>query len=39
MGTLNVRDNQIQDCVDNGNPNNRPAVTAPLPAPQIIGTP
>jgi len=39
MGTLNVRDNQIQDCVDNGNPNNRPTVTAPLPAPQIIGTP
>jgi hypothetical protein len=39
MGTLNARDNQIQDCVDNGNPNNRPAVTAPLPAPQIIGNP
>jgi len=39
MGTLNVRANQIQDCVDNGNPNNRPPVTTPLPAPQIIGTP
>ncbi len=39
MGTLNVRNNQIQDCVDNGNPNNRATVTAPLPAPQIIGTP
>jgi hypothetical protein len=39
MGTLNVRANQIQDCVDNGNPNNRLPVTTPLPAPQIIGTP
>ncbi len=39
MGTLNARNNQIQDCVDNGNPNNRPTVTEPLPAPQIIGTP
>jgi hypothetical protein len=39
MGTLNVRANQIQDCVDNGNPNNHPLATQPLPAPQIIGTP
>jgi outer membrane murein-binding lipoprotein Lpp len=39
MGTMNARDNQISDCVANGNPNNRPLAAAPLPAPQIIGNP
>lgn len=39
MGTLDARNNQIQDCVDNGNPNNAPATAATVPAPQIIGTP
>jgi hypothetical protein len=39
MGTLNARNNQIQDCVQNGNPNNRSIAGAPLPAPQITGTP
>jgi hypothetical protein len=39
MGTMNARDNQINDCVENGNPNNRPLGGAPLPAPQIIGNP
>ena len=39
MGSLNARDNQISNCVANGNPNNRPLAAAPLPAPQIIGNP
>ena len=43
MGTMSARDTQIQDCVDNGNPD-APAAGGPtaagakLPAPQIIGT-
>jgi len=40
MGTLDARNNQISDCVQNGNPNNRPATAAiQMPAPQIAGTP
>jgi hypothetical protein len=39
MGTMSARDNQISDCVENGNPNNRPLAGAPLPAPRIIGNP
>jgi hypothetical protein len=40
MGTLNARNNQVKDCVQNGNPNNHPATAAiQMPAPQIAGTP
>jgi hypothetical protein len=37
MGSLSARNNQINDCVQNGN-TTRPVIPgAPLPAPQIIG--
>jgi hypothetical protein len=41
MGTLNAYNNQVSDCVENGNPNTTPPATAaaPLPKPQIVGTP
>jgi hypothetical protein len=39
MGSLNARNNQIQDCMDNGNPDAALPGQAKLPAPQIIGTP
>jgi hypothetical protein len=41
MGTLNAYNNQVSDCVENGNPNTTPPAPAgaPLPKPQIIGTP
>ncbi len=41
MGTLNAYNNQVNDCVNNGNPNTSPPPTAgtPLPKPQIVGTP
>jgi hypothetical protein len=42
LGTLDARNNQIKDCMENGNPEapavgGTPSITAPLPAPQIIG--
>jgi hypothetical protein len=39
LGTLSARDNQISDCVDNGNTSRPGGGGAPLPVPQIIGTP
>ena len=38
-GTLDARNNQIQDCVDNGNPDAQIPGEKPLPAPQIIAQP
>ncbi len=39
MGTLDARNNQIKDCMENGNPEApaAPEPAAPLPAPRIIG--
>ena len=39
MGALNARNNQITDCVENGNTSNTALPGPPPPAPQIIGTP
>jgi len=42
MGTLDARNNQIRDCMENGNPDapsgaGTPSDAASLPAPRIIG--
>jgi hypothetical protein len=38
-GTLDARNNQIKDCMDNGNPDAPALAGAALPAPQIIAPP
>ncbi len=37
MGTLNARNNQIKDCMNNGNPDETVPGGAALPTPQILG--